>query len=109
MTRKQFSITSQTVTLILCTSSLIAAEMGIPWKEDTEDSTLISLGLVGVRVKTDQLLFGLPESHSSTGVVRYIFRNSPAEGKLQLEDEVVGVNGKPFDKDFSRRMGAAIS
>lgn len=81
----------------------------IPWIDgDTGDPTLISLGPVGARAKTDHLLKGLPESHSSSGVIKFIFKNGPAEGRLQLGDVITGVNGAPFNQDFSRRMGAAI-
>ena len=79
-----------------------------PWDEDSDDPTLINMGPIGARAKTDHLLKGLPESHSSFGVIKYIFKGSPAEDKLQLGDVVVGVNDEPFNRDFSRRLGAAI-
>ena len=93
---------------LLLLASLAWANEEIPWSEDTEDPTLISLGIVGARVKTDHLLPNRPESHSSSGVVRYIFKHGPAEGKLKLGDEIIGVNGEPFNRNFSRRMGEAI-
>jgi hypothetical protein len=85
-----------------------APDAEIPWNKDADDPTLISLGPIGARAKTDHLLKSLPESRSSSGIIKYIFRNSPAEGKLELEDVVVGVNGEPFHEDFSRRLGEAI-
>ena len=93
---------------LLLLASLASAREEIPWNEDTDDPTLISLGLVGARVKTDHLVPNRPESHSSSGIVKYIFKNGPAEEKLKLDDEIVGVNGKRFNHNFSRRMGAAI-
>lgn len=47
---------------------------------------LINLGPTGARATL--------ESKSFT--VKYIFADSPAEGKLQLDDVVTGVNGRPF-------------
>jgi hypothetical protein len=85
-----------------------AAEPDIPLDKEPENLTLISLGPIGARVKTDQRVETCADSQSSQGTVKYIYKNSPAEGKLELEDEIVGVNGQPFNKDFSRRMGAAI-
>lgn len=93
---------------LLLLASLASAREEIPWNEDTEDPKLISLGLIGARVKTDHLVPNRPESHSSSGIVKYIFKNGPAEEKLKLDDEIVGVNGKRFNHNFSRRMGAAI-
>jgi len=101
-------ITVITALLLAPLSVLAAAEREIPWNEDADAPTLISMGPVGARAKTDHLLKGLPESHSSSGVIKYIFKNSPAEGKLELDDVVVGVNGERFNADFSRRLGAAI-
>lgn len=47
---------------------------------------LINLGPTGARATL--------ESQSFT--VKYLFEGSPAAGKLQLDDVVTGVNGKPF-------------
>jgi hypothetical protein len=80
----------------------------IPLDKEPEHLTLISLGLLGARVKTDHRVETCADSQSSQATVKYIYRNSPADGRLQLDDEIVGVNGQPFNKDFSRRMGAAI-
>ena len=47
---------------------------------------LINLGPTGARATL--------ESQSFT--VKYLFKGSPAEGRLQLDDVITGVNGKPF-------------
>jgi hypothetical protein len=47
---------------------------------------LINLGPTGARATL--------ESKSFT--VKYIFAGSPAEGKLEIDDVITGVNGKPF-------------
>jgi len=48
---------------------------------------LINLGPIGARATL--------ESKSFT--VKYIFANTPAAGKLELDDVITGVNGKPFE------------
>ena len=49
---------------------------------------LINMGPTGAR--------GILKERSY--VVKYIFKDSPAFGVLQLEDEVYGVNGKKFSE-----------
>jgi hypothetical protein len=48
---------------------------------------LVNLGPTGARAKVTKTSF----------IVRYIFKESPAAGKLNLDDEIVGVFGKPFN------------
>lgn len=48
---------------------------------------LVNLGPTGARAIITENSF----------IVRYIFKDSPAVGKLNLGDEIVGVFGKPFD------------
>ncbi len=48
---------------------------------------LVNLGPTGARATL--------ESNSFT--VKYIFKNSPAAGKLQIDDVITSVNGKPFE------------
>jgi hypothetical protein len=44
----------------------------------------------------------------STFVVKYVFPNSPAAEKLNIDDEITGVNGKPFSKHtFGKCYGMA--
>lgn len=47
---------------------------------------LVNLGPTGARAVLTEKTF----------VVRYIFKDSPAVGKLKLDDEITGVFGKPF-------------
>ncbi len=43
-------------------------------------------------------------------VVKYVFADSPAEGILQIDDEVTGANGKPFSHHtFSGRSDAGLT
>ena len=48
---------------------------------------LINLGPTGARATLEEKSF----------TVKYLFENSPAAGKLQLDDVITGVNGKPFN------------
>lgn len=48
---------------------------------------LVNLGPTGARAIITETSF----------IVRYIFKDSPAVGKLNLDDEIIGVFGKPFD------------
>lgn len=64
------------------------------WNEPTKEGPdkevpgyLVNLGPTGAR--------GIMESKSFT--VKYIFKGSPAEGVLQIDDVITGVNGKAFE------------
>ena len=64
------------------------------WAKPTENNLpdkevpgfLVNLGPTGARAVLTEKSF----------IVRYLFKNSPAVGLLKLEDEIVGVFGKPF-------------
>ncbi len=63
------------------------------WTEPTKNGPdkdvpgfLVNLGPTGARAILKSKSF----------VVKYIFKGSPAAGRLQLNDEIVGVYGKPF-------------
>ncbi|MCF7955842.1 MAG: DUF6288 domain-containing protein [Phycisphaerae bacterium] len=47
---------------------------------------LVNLGPTGARAILESKSF----------IVKYIFKDSPADGQLQLDDVITGVNGKPF-------------
>jgi hypothetical protein len=49
---------------------------------------LVNLGPTGARAILKESSF----------VVKHVFPKSPAEGQLRLDDEITGVNGKPFSK-----------
>ena len=49
---------------------------------------LVNLGPTGARAILKESSF----------VVKHVFAGSPAEGKLRLDDEITGANGKPFGK-----------
>jgi len=81
--------------LLLTSINLLAIEEGnrdrwsTPAKKGPDKEVpgyLINLGPTGARATL--------ESKSFT--VKYIFTKSPAAGKLQLDDVITGVNGKPF-------------
>ena len=95
--------------LLLLPDRLICAE-DIPLENETANNKFICLGTIGARVFADDITGTTysSDSHSKSGTVKYIYKNSLAEGKLQLEDVIVGVDGKKFDNDFSRRIGLAI-
>ncbi len=49
---------------------------------------LVNLGPTGARAILKETSF----------VVKYVFAKSPADGQLRIDDEITGVNGKPFSK-----------
>jgi hypothetical protein len=49
---------------------------------------LINLGPTGVRAILKETSF----------VVKHVFPKSPADGQLRIDDEITGINGKPFSK-----------
>jgi len=89
--------------------SPVTAQKLIPPDEDVKDPLLLSLGPLGVRVETDHREERFPRSKSSSAIVRYIFTNSLAEGKLKLDDVIIGVNGTEFNKDFSSKLAEEIN
>lgn len=49
---------------------------------------LVNLGPTGARAILKETSF----------VVKYVFAKSPADGLLRIDDEITGINGKPFNK-----------
>lgn len=49
---------------------------------------LVNLGPTGARAILKETSF----------VVKHVFPKSPAEGQLRIDDEITGINGKPFSK-----------
>jgi hypothetical protein len=47
-----------------------AKEAKIPWNEDTQDPTLISMGPIGARAKTDRLVRNSSDSLSNSGTIK---------------------------------------
>lgn len=93
---KRFSAVRLIVTLVLLSLPLGAIEKDNrerwekPIKKGPDKEVpgyLINLGPTGAR--------GTLESKSFT--VKYIFENSPAVGKLEIDDVITGVNGRKFE------------
>ena len=105
-----------TVLLMLSGSGSLSASvmstverLAIP-DDDSKDESLLNLGPLGVRIKTTLETRDLQgQAIGNDGAVAYIFKNSLGDGKLQIGDVVVGVDGTPFQKDLSVRMGNAIN
>lgn len=57
---------------------------------------LVNLGPTGARAELTK---------DSTFIVRYIFKDSPAVGRLKIGDEIVGVFGKPFSPHRFKSYG----
>ena len=73
---------------------------------DTRDPTLLNLGPLGVRVKTELDRQG--QGVGQTGEVAYVFKNSRAEGKLELGDVITSVDGTTITAGIGKAVGAAI-
>jgi Family of unknown function (DUF6288) len=96
--------------LLMVSDHLCAVERSAFSDEDTNNGELLNLGPIGVRIKTTRATRDLQgQAIGSEGEVAYVFKNSYAEGKLQLGDVIVGVNGVPFKKDIGLRIGNAIN
>lgn len=89
-----------TILLALATTSLFAIEENnrdrweTPSKKGPDKNVpgyLINLGPTGARATLQ------PKSFT----VKYLFKGSPADGKLQLDDVITGVNGKPFQTEHT--------
>jgi len=73
------------------------------WEKPTENNLpdkevpgfLVNLGPTGARAILTEKTF----------IVKYIFKNSPAVGKLNLDDEITGVFGKPFSTHHFKGEG----
>lgn len=69
---------------------------GSPWNRKTKtgpdaavNGFYINLGITGARAK-------LTEKYPQYLVIAYVFKGTPASGKLEVGDLIVGANGKPF-------------
>ncbi len=78
---------------------------GSPWKLTTNQGPdaevsgfFINLGITGARAK-------LTEKHPEYLVIQHVFKNTPAHGKLQVGDLIVGANGKAFTKPHINGYG----
>ncbi|MDB9741641.1 DUF6288 domain-containing protein [Akkermansiaceae bacterium] len=117
LTTRKFRIHSLPSLLALSACVFISAPLTlraqsdkiIPADIDTKDISLISLGPIGVRVKTDHQSGRVPRSESNSGIVMFTFENSPAENVLELGDEIVGINGKKFNKNFTALIAEEIN
>ncbi len=97
-------------TVLLSIGRLDAVERLPIADEDVKDESLLNLGPLGVRIKTTFETRDLQgQAIGSDGVVAFIYKNSNADGKLQLGDVIVGVDGVPFQKDIAVRIGNAIN
>lgn len=95
---------------LLLLPAIVARADDIPLEDEKDHTLLISLGPIGARVLTDDLKGDTytSDSHADSGTVKFIYPGSLAVGRLQLEDKIVGIDGKKFSRDFSRRVAAAI-
>lgn len=102
------AVIALTAGLLLTASSVFAQD--IPLEDEKGKEQLIGLGPIGARVLTGDLTGDTftSDSRANAGTVKFIHSGSAAAGKLLLEDKIVGVDGSPFQNDFSRRMAQAI-
>ena len=79
-----------------------------PWSQTTNlgpdadvPGFFINLGITGARAK-------ITEANLRALEVAYVFSNTPAYGKLQVGDLIVGANGKAFETDHKNGYGMAV-
>ncbi|MFC1805759.1 DUF6288 domain-containing protein [Planctomycetota bacterium] len=94
------SIASFVVTTLLAYSTASAInwkeQEGSPWNRKTNtgpdaavNGFYINLGITGARAK-------LTEKYPQYLVIAYVFKGTPAHGRLAVGDLIVGANGRPF-------------
>jgi hypothetical protein len=78
---------------------------GQPWKQKARSGPdaevpgwYYNLGITGIRTE-------LMEEHPQALMVRYVFPDSPANGKVRAGDLIVGVNGQHFDTPHRNGYG----
>jgi hypothetical protein len=81
---------------------------GHPWKQragsgpDAEvPGWFLNLGITGLRVQ-------LVEKEPRTLLVQHVFAKTPAAGKIEVGDVLVGVEGKPFSADHQNGYGMKV-
>ncbi|MGA1824592.1 MAG: DUF6288 domain-containing protein [bacterium] len=100
------------VSLVLVTSAWgmvdFEDEDNWPWSQTTNlgpdaevPGFFINLGITGARAK-------ITETNLRALKVAYVFSNTPAHGKLQVGDLIVGANGKAFETDHKNGYGMAV-
>ncbi|MFN0008090.1 MAG: DUF6288 domain-containing protein [Planctomycetota bacterium] len=103
MTRSSLSPPSgaRVALAVLVLSAGVSAQVhyqsdGSPWNQHAESGPdavvpgwYYNLGLSGLRVE-------LVEKAPTQLVVRYVFEGSPAEGKVEIGDALIGAGGRPF-------------
>ena len=96
----KYSIASFAVMALLVCSTASAVnwneQEGSPWNRKTDtgpdaqvNGFYINLGITGARAK-------LTEKYPQYLVIAYVFKATPADGKLEVDDLIIGANGKPF-------------
>ena len=92
----------------LALATFATADDLVPWRQDVKESGHISIGPIGARIKPQQIEERHPRSESGTAVVSYVFENSLADGKLKIGDVITGVNGKPIERDITKKLAETI-
>ena len=91
------------------TKSSLCQEGKNKGKRVTEVTSDMNLGPTGLRgwIWAEQKTTATRDARQI--LVTAVDSGSPAEGKVHVEDVILGVNGKPFDSDARRALAAAIT
>lgn len=105
-----------TVMAMIATGSLFAAPPDLTQSNKVDRSLTYNLGATGLRgwiytraASNLDASQGRTTTASRQILVTHVGTNSPASGVMEVNDVILGVNGKPFDDDARKTFGKAIT
>jgi hypothetical protein len=105
-----------TVVAVLATSQLFAAPPDLTQSNKIDRSLTYNLGATGLRgwiytraASNLDASQGRTTTASRQILVTHVGTNSPATGVMEVNDVILGVNGKPFSDDARKSLGQAIT
>ena len=105
-----------TVMAVLATGQLFAAPPDLTQSNKIDRSLTYNLGATGLRgwiytraASNLDASQGRTTTASRQILVTHVGTNSPASGVMEVNDVILGVNGKPFDDDARKTLGKEIT
>jgi hypothetical protein len=117
MKRNQKYLASRIIVMaVLTAGSLFAAPPDLTQSNKVDRSLTYNLGATGLRgwiytraASNLDASQGRTTTASRQILVTHVGTNSPASGVMDVNDVILGVNGKPFDDDARKIFGKAIT
>ena len=105
-----------TVMAVMAAGQLFAAPPDLTQSNTVDRTGTYNLGSTGLRVwiytraaNNLDASQGRTTTASRQILVTHVGTNSPASGVMEVNDVILGVNGKPFDDDARKTLGKAIT